>query len=148
MRLWSLNPTYLDTKGLAALWREELLAKKVLEGNTKGYKNHPQLERFKNSSSPIQSMNEYLHMVANEADKRGYNFKRSKLKALNSIPSTKIKVTDGQINYEVNHLLKKLEIRDFDQFNKLKKARGIRVHPLFKKVKGDIEDWEVINHEP
>ncbi len=42
----------------------------------------------------------------------------------------------------------KLEIRDFDQFNKLKKARGIRVHPLFKKVKGDIEDWEVINHEP
>jgi hypothetical protein len=43
MRLWSLHPSYLDGKGLAALWREGLLAKKVLENETKGYKNHPQL---------------------------------------------------------------------------------------------------------
>ncbi|MBZ4683793.1 MAG: hypothetical protein JG768_1220 [Fusobacteriales bacterium] len=48
MRLWSIHPKYLDTKGLLATWREVLLAKKVLEGNTKGYKNHPQLIRFKN----------------------------------------------------------------------------------------------------
>jgi len=47
MRLWSLHPKYLDSKGLVALWREGLLAKKVLEGGTKGYRNHPQLERLK-----------------------------------------------------------------------------------------------------
>jgi hypothetical protein len=47
MRLWSLHPAYLDSKGLVALWREGLLAKAVLKGQTKGYKNHPQLERFK-----------------------------------------------------------------------------------------------------
>ena len=30
MRLWSLHPKYLDTKGLIALWRESLLAQSVL----------------------------------------------------------------------------------------------------------------------
>lgn len=37
MRIWSLHPKYLYTKGLVALWRETLLAKDVLEGKTKGY---------------------------------------------------------------------------------------------------------------
>ena len=43
MRLWSLHPKYLDKLGLLGLWRESLLAQKVLLGKTKGYKNHPQL---------------------------------------------------------------------------------------------------------
>ena len=60
MRLWSIHFKYLDSKGLVALWREAFLAKKVLEGKTKGYKNHPQLERFRNSSNPISSINSYL----------------------------------------------------------------------------------------
>ena len=46
MRLWTINFKYLDAKGLVALWREALLAKNVLAGLTKGYKNHPQLDRF------------------------------------------------------------------------------------------------------
>ena len=45
MRIWSLHPKYLDAKGIVALWRETLLAKHVLEGKTKGYKNHS-CERF------------------------------------------------------------------------------------------------------
>ncbi len=48
MRLWSLHPKYLDRMGLVAVWREGLLAQAVLRGNTKGYKNHPQLNRLKN----------------------------------------------------------------------------------------------------
>jgi len=60
MRLWSLHPSYLDAKGLVALWREGLLAKAVLNGQTKGYKNHPQLERFKShpqtQTMPIYGM--------------------------------------------------------------------------------------------
>lgn len=47
MRLWSIHPKYLDAKGLVALWREGLLALAVLEGKTNGYRNHPQLERFR-----------------------------------------------------------------------------------------------------
>ena len=54
MRLWSIHPKYLDTKGLLAVWREALLAKKVLENKTKGYKNHPQLERFKQQNDPLK----------------------------------------------------------------------------------------------
>ena len=46
MRLWSLHPRYLDRQGLLALWREALLARAVLGGRTRGYRNHPQLERF------------------------------------------------------------------------------------------------------
>ena len=53
MRLWSLHPKYLDKLGLLGLWRESLLAQKVLLGKTKGYKNHPQLIRFKRTSDPI-----------------------------------------------------------------------------------------------
>ena len=48
MRLWSLHPKYMDSKGLVALWREGLLARAVLKGQTNGYINHPQLIRFKN----------------------------------------------------------------------------------------------------
>ena len=31
MRVWSLHPRYLDPQGLVALWRETLLAHKVLQ---------------------------------------------------------------------------------------------------------------------
>jgi hypothetical protein len=78
MRLWSLHPEYLDTKGLVALWREALLAKHVLEGKTKGYKNHPQLDRFKQSVSPVEMINQYLAEVYIEASKRNYNFNKEK----------------------------------------------------------------------
>lgn len=53
MRIWSLHPKYLDTKGLVALWRETLLAQHVLSGKTKRYKNHPQLARFKNVNTRL-----------------------------------------------------------------------------------------------
>jgi len=37
MRLWSIKFEYLDAKDIVALWREALLANKLLEGKTKGY---------------------------------------------------------------------------------------------------------------
>ena len=80
MRLWSLiHPKYLDSKGLVALWREGLLAKKVLKGETKGYKNHPQLLRFKNSNDRSRHDNNYLLNVYKESKSRGYNFNKSKI---------------------------------------------------------------------
>ncbi len=42
-----MHPRYLDRQGLTACWREGLLAQKVLRGATKGYRNHPQLRRFR-----------------------------------------------------------------------------------------------------
>jgi len=74
MRIWSIHPEYLDTKGLVALWRETLLAKHVLEGKTKGYRNHPQLDRFKQVDKSIDAINQYLVAVYDEAFARGYRF--------------------------------------------------------------------------
>jgi hypothetical protein len=51
VRLWSLHPRYLDAAGLTAAWREALLAQKVLAGATRGYRRHPQLERFRPGSA-------------------------------------------------------------------------------------------------
>jgi hypothetical protein len=47
MRLWTIHPRYLDSQGLVALWREALLARAVLRGETRGYRHHPQLIRFR-----------------------------------------------------------------------------------------------------
>jgi hypothetical protein len=117
MRLWSIHPKYLDSKGLVALWREALLAKCVLEGKTKGYKNHPQLNRFKETKNPIDAINCYLSEIYNEAEKCGYKFDRNKINW--KFSKSKLTVTNGQIVYEKQHLLNKLIKRD-----KIKSYRG------------------------
>ncbi|MBS0645441.1 MAG: hypothetical protein JSR97_02460 [Verrucomicrobia bacterium] len=142
MRIWSIHPKYLDTKGLVALWRETLLAKHVLEGKTKGYRNHPQLDRFKLTEKPVDRINQYLATVYNEARTRNYNFDKEKINW--NFESSIINVTTGQIQYETKHLLDKLKIRDTEKFESLSKQKKIDQHPLFKIVKGDIEKWEVI----
>ena len=109
MRIWSIHPKYLDTKGLVALWRETLLAKHVLEGKTKGYRNHPQLDRFKHTDKPIESINEYLATVYNEALTRNYNFDKEKIN-WNFEPSI-LQVTTGQMEFEKKHLLTILNIK-------------------------------------
>lgn len=52
MPLWSLHPSLLDRAALIAGWREGLLAQAVLLGRTKGYRNHPQLDRFRAHRDP------------------------------------------------------------------------------------------------
>ena len=73
MRLWSLHPSYLDAIGLIALWREGLLARKVLLGQTKGYTRHPPLIRFRETGNPLQTMDLYLKAVHEESIRRGYS---------------------------------------------------------------------------
>jgi len=130
----------MDVKGLVALWRETLLAQKVLQGETKGYKNHPQLIRFKLSTNPLGAISYYLKEVWQEAEKRGYSFNYSKIND-NSYEDT-LEVTDGQIGYEFNHLLNKFKNRAPDRYELLKTTEEIKSHPLFRIVKGDIEEWE------
>ena len=145
MRLWSLHPSLLDTKGLVALWREALLAKKVLEGNTKGYKNHPQLVRFRNYKYPPLAINSYLSFVYIEATERGYNFNKDKIKIYKR--KKIIKVTSSQAEYEFKHLLKKLKTRDPKRYRILLKIKPseIKPNPLFRTIKGSIEPWEKVN---
>ncbi|MFI5172285.1 MAG: pyrimidine dimer DNA glycosylase/endonuclease V [Chitinophagales bacterium] len=142
MRIWSIHPKYLDSKGLVALWRETLLAKHVLEGKTKGYIHHPQLNRFRSFHHPLNAINQYLNAVYHEASARDYNFNRKKFKS----PGEKIilTVTEKQIEFEFGHLLRKLCERDKTLYKSLKNKKIIESHPIFKIIAGPIEPWEVI----
>lgn len=140
MRLWSLHPSYLDSKGLVALWREGLLAKAVLSGETRGYKNHPQLERFKSQRDPQAAINTYLLEVHREAERRGYRFDIHKLDATRS--RKKIHVTEGQLRYEWSHLQSKLFRRDPSRHECNASIVEVQPHPLMKTVPGEIESWE------
>ena len=142
MRIWSLHPQYLDAKGLVALWRETLLAKHVLQGKTKGYKNHPQLSRFKKTKNPVDSIDHYLSYILLEAQSRDYNFDASKIAA--SFKRSKLTVTKGQMDHEVQHLLRKLKIRDPKRFRQLRSIRSFKPHPMFRVKKGNVESWEVV----
>jgi hypothetical protein len=140
MRLWSIHPKYLDRQGLLALWRESLLAKKVLEGKTKGYRKHPQLERFRAHPKPLEAINYYLSVVFEEAKRRGYKFSKDKFAKPSRI--SYIPVSLGQIKFEFMHLKKKLKKRDLLQYKKMGKIKRILWHPIIKVFKGSVEKWE------
>ena len=141
MRLWSIHPRYLDSKGLVALWREGLLAKAVLSGETKGYRHHPQLARFKASQDPVSFIAAYLKEVHVESLRRGYHFDEKKIgKTVRLNPLT---VTEGQIEYEWSHLMAKLKTRDPDRYRQCETIKQPLPHPLFHVIKGGIASWEV-----
>lgn len=142
MRLWSLHPNLLDAKGLVALWRESLLAQKVLKGETRGYTRHPQLIRFRNSRHPLNLMAAYLWEICYEAKRRNYHFDRGKISGKRT--SETISVTTGQLDFERGHLLKKLKLRDPKKYKELLNISEPYPHPVFRVRSGGIEDWEKI----
>lgn len=143
MRLWSLHPRFLDTKGLLAAWREGLLAQKVLEGKTSGYRNHPQLQRFRESADPCGLIGNFLTAIADEASRRGYSFDGSKIR-LRSPAAPLIPVSAGQVRYERALLASKLELRDARRLAELPAARDISLNPVFVIRPGGIEPWEKV----
>lgn len=140
MRLWTLHPKYIDARGLVALWREGLLAQAVLSGKTRGYVNHPQLDRFRNQAKPVAFIAEYLRSVHDESLARGYKFAADKI--VRSQVSGFISVTRGQLDYEWQHLMSKLYARDPQRAARLEQIMSPEAHPLFRVVCGEIEPWE------
>lgn len=140
MRLWTLHPKYLDTKGLVALWREALLAQKVLRGKTRGYKHHPQLFRFAQTKNPPVALATYLKAVHEEAGRRGYKFNAAKIGRRHF--RGKLKETRGQLLYEWRHLRRKLKRRDPKRSQQFAKVKNPVPHPLFRIVSGKVRDWE------
>lgn len=140
MRLWSIHPKYLDARGLVALWREALLAQAVLRGRTKGYTQHPQLERFKRHAAPLNAIAHYLEAVYGEAKARGYEFDRRKVGARGA--RVVIAVSRGQLLYEWSHLLSKLRRRSPALWRELVRAPRPQAHPLFRVRSGAVAPWE------
>jgi len=140
MRLWSLHPKYLDPQGLVALWRETLLAQAVLRGETRGYRHHPQLDRFKKHSAPLAAISLYLKAIHAEAEARGYAFDKSKIRPTRT--SVTLTVTTGQMEHEWAHLMAKLKARSPELYRKWQKVEKPKAHPLFKVRTGKVESWE------
>jgi hypothetical protein len=142
MRLWTIHPSHLDARGLVALWREGLLAQKVLQGGTRGYRHHPQLRRFLDTPRPADALATYLAGVHEEAVCRGYHFDAGKIGPgrFRGV----IEETRGQLLYEWEHLRRKLAVRDAARF---KESRAVKVpghHPLFRIVPGKVREWEKV----
>jgi hypothetical protein len=140
MRLWTIHPKYLDARGLVALWREGLLAQRVLQGGTRGYRHHPQLIRFRARRSSIACIASYLRDVHAEACRRGYQFDAAKIaraRACAQVPETA-----GQLTVEWGHLKIKLRTRAPDRYRELALIGRPDPHPLFHIVPGEVRDWE------
>jgi hypothetical protein len=141
MRLWSLHPRYLDSKGLTAAWREALLARAVMAGQTRGYRTHPQLIRFERCTNPLATIETYLQGLLAEAQARGFGFDAGKLSGIRS--RGRLAVTLGQLAFEWRHLRSKLRARDPTRLRQLPRTiAAIETHPLFRVVPGPIAGWE------
>jgi len=140
MRLWSLHPKYLDARGLVALWREALLAQAVLRAETRGYRAHPQLDRFRAHSRPRVAVNEYLRAVYAEATRRGYRFDSGKIGR--SRTRERLAVTRGQLEYEWEHLMRKLKKRAPRLHAQWRAIALPDAHPSFRVVGGGVATWE------
>ena len=145
MRLWSLHPRYLDPQGLVALWREALLAHAVLSGRTRGYRNHPQLERFRVLPDSCFAVSGYLQGVHAEAVVRGYAFDRSKFVCAQT--PAPLAVTAGQLAYEWEHLMRKLAIRSPALHDQWRLIGSPECHPMFRIQPGPIESWERVDRK-
>lgn len=142
MRIWSLHPQYLDRQGLVAGWREALLAQAVLAGRTRGYRAHPQLERFRAAASPVAQIGAYLEVLADEADTRGYRFDRTRIDRTGGAPSELLTVTTGQLALEWGHLRLKLSDRSPEVWRRWSDVALPAAHPLFTVADGPIAGWE------
>lgn len=143
MRIWSVHPAQLDRAALVSCWRETLLAQAVLAGRTKGYRNHPQLQRWRALDDPLGGVVGYLHEIADEADSRGYRFDRNRIDRSAVATAEPMSVTSEQLAYEWQHLRAKVRRRDQEWFEVIDNLEP-RPHPLMRVVDGPIETWEVV----
>lgn len=140
VRIWSLHPSHLDPAGLVAGWREALLAQAVLAGRTAGYRQHPQLVRFREANEPLAAIGAYLRGLHAEAMARGYRFDEGKICAAEA-PLPPLVVTRGQLDFEWAHLGEKLARRSPASARRWRSAVPTP-HPLFALTDGDIAGWE------
>ena len=150
MRIWSLHPKYLDQKGLCGAWRELLGAIKSCDPAV-GYSRHPQLIRFRRNTiaESRKELARYGVGLYLEGIARGYRFDFTKLVpylddvTLGSLDRRMV-VTRGQLQYEIDHLNRKLKDRDPARATALNTAMEVETHPIFELVAGGIAEWEKI----
>ncbi len=87
----------------------------------------------------------YLQGLLDEALTRGYNFDGNKIlfPELESRAGT-VPVNTGQLVFEAEHLLRKLQQRDPERGMHLQSLGlgALPAHPLFIEIPGPVADWE------
>lgn len=152
MRLWTLHPRHLDRQGLTGAWREALLAQAVLAGRTRGYRDHPQLLRFREHPDPSGAVGAFLSGIEAEATARGYRFDHSRIDRPCPAPDGAVRIppvglapipaTTGQRDLEWRHLCAKLAARSPAWLERWSDTPVPDVHPLFTIVPGPVASWE------
>lgn len=157
MRLWTLHPRLLDRQGLTGAWREALLAQAALARRTKGYRNHPQLERFRDHGDPAAAIGAFLSGIALEATARGYRFDVSRIdRPLDAAPDADgapgelvlpfrlapIPATTDQRDHEWAHLRAKLADRSPEWLARWEHVAVPDLHLLFGLEDGPVASWE------
>lgn len=140
MRLWSIHPRYLDPPGLGGLWREALLAQRVVEGRTAAYRSHPQARRILGQADPWGAIHDYLLGVWEEGRRRGYRYDRTRISEHSDGHS--MDVPRGQIEYELALLHFKLAARNKASLSDLPTLEQALPHPSITIVEGGIAPWE------
>ena len=131
MSLCTIHPKYLDKQGLISLWREGLLAQKVLNGEVNIQLNSPLWEKLKKSQNPLRAIGAYLSFVAAEGARRGYKFSHEKILYPN-FESYEIKVKPQDLIFEMTHLRNKLKMRDQHKWDEISKVSEVSPHPFIR----------------
>ena len=124
------------------------LVRRGRDAGARGYQNHPQLQRFKQQTAPVASIASYLQGVHAESLQRGYRFDASKIKPLPDVTANpaaaiaSIATATGQIAYEWQHLLAKLQARSPEVHQQWQSTKEAGLHPLFHSMPGPVADWE------
>ena len=96
--------------------------------------------RFRAAKNPLDAVNEYLSIIFLEAERRWYSFSREKINW--DFEKTTLTVARGQVQYEREHLNRKLIIRDSEKHVQMSREKNLDIHPLFEIIEGWIEEWE------
>ncbi len=70
----------------------------MLLGRTRGYRHHPQLERFREDSRPVAAINSFLAAIHEESLARRYSFDASKVGRTRKTGT--MRETRGQLAFE------------------------------------------------
>jgi hypothetical protein len=81
-----------------------------------------------------------LSCVADEAERRGYQFDRKRI--LEAEFRGKLVETRGQLLFEWQHLQAKLRLRAADLCREQHGIDCPKAHPLFRIVPGRVREWE------
>uniref|UniRef100_UPI004028A1E8 pyrimidine dimer DNA glycosylase/endonuclease V n=1 Tax=Candidatus Scatocola faecipullorum TaxID=2840917 RepID=UPI004028A1E8 len=131
MSLWTVHPKYLDKQGLISLWREGLLAQKVLNGELDVKLSNPIWQQFRQAENPLKAIGSYLSFVAAEGARRGYKFSHEKIIYPN-FEDYEISVRPQDLIFEMKHLRDKLKLRDREKWNETSQVEKVEAHPTFR----------------